>query len=121
MIMMLNEFCVPVKPPLAMIEAASTEVPINAPPIISKTVVNFDFSPNPIAKERINMTIEDVPNIIPLCAAVIGKKPPVLPCATAASAIYVSNNTIAIIANASDARFFRDFVWTYIIYNKTMA
>src|SRR5918912_3561410 len=37
----------------------------------------------------------------------------------AASAIYMTNNTIAMIAKASDALFFLDFVCTYIsIYKK---
>jgi hypothetical protein len=60
---------------LAIIEAASTEPAIRAPPAISKTVVNFDLSRKPIAKARKNKTIEDVPNIIPREAALIGRKP----------------------------------------------
>ena len=75
MIIALNDLWIPVNPPLAIIEAASTELPINAPPVISKTVVNFDLSLNPIAKDRKNKIIEDVPNIIPRWAAFIGRKP----------------------------------------------
>ena len=75
MIIAPNDLWIPANPPLAITEAASTEPPIKAPPVISKTVVNFDFSLKPIAKDRKNKIIEDVPNIIPRWAALIGRKP----------------------------------------------
>ena len=102
-------------PPFAMADAPNTEVPMSAPPAMSKMVVIFVFSPNPIPKDTKNKIIVDPPNIIPLWAALIGKKPCLLPCATAASAMYVSNNTIATIASISEILFLLIFVCKYIL------
>ena len=53
-------------PPFAMADAPNTEVPMSAPPAMSKMVVIFVFSPNPIPKDTKNKIIVDPPNIIPL-------------------------------------------------------
>jgi hypothetical protein len=103
-----------------MADAANIDVPIIAPPAMSKTVVIFAFSPNPIPKETKNKTIVDAPNIIPLWAALIGKKPCLLPCATAASAMYVSNNIIATMASISEILFLLFFVCKYILVHDSI-
>ena len=53
-----------VSPPLAIATAPKTDVPVTAPPAISKMVVTFDFSLIPIPEERKNKIIGDEPNII---------------------------------------------------------
>ena len=103
-----------------MADAANIDVPIIAPPAMSKTVVIFAFSPNPIPKETKNKTIVDAPNIIPLWAALIGKKPCLLPCATAASAMYVSNNIIATMASISEILFLLFFVCKYMVVHDSI-
>ena len=59
-----KELWIAVNPPLAIATAPNTDVPIIAPPAISKMVVIFDFSLIPIPKERKNKIIDDAPNII---------------------------------------------------------
>ena len=115
-----NEFWIAANPPFAMADAPNTDVPISAPPAMSKTVVIFVFSPNPIPKETKNKIIVDAPNIIPLWAALIGKKPCLLPCATAASAMYVSNNIIATIASISEILFLLIFVCKYMLVHDSI-
>lgn len=92
--MPINEPETDASPPSTITEAPNTDVPVMAPPDIIKIVVIFDFTLNPIPSDAKNNAIEDAPNIMPLAAALKGKNP-VLPCPTAASAIYVNNRIIA--------------------------
>ena len=77
-----NEPEIVLSPPLDIADAPSTDVPINAPPAISKMVKVDDFSLKPIPKDAKNSIIDEVPKIIPLSFSVIGKKL-VSPCPTA--------------------------------------
>ncbi len=79
------------KPPAYRI-LPRTDVPRRAPQVIKSALVNFGFSP-PLNKAVINaakkIAIEVVPSIIPRCAPSSGRNP-CLPCATIASAMYMS-------------------------------
>ena len=101
-------------PPFAMADAPNTEVPMSAPPAMSKMVVIFVFSPNPIPNDTKNKIIVDSTKYHS-SLALIGKKPCLLPCVTGASAMYVSNNTIATIASISEILFLLIFVCKYIL------
>ena len=117
MITAKNELWIPDKPPFAITDAPNTDVPINAPPTMSKIVVILAFSLNPIPNERKNKIIDDAPNIMPLWAAVIGRNP-CLPCPIAASAMYNNNKAIAAIATDSEIFLFPIFSWRYICVNQ---
>ena len=72
--------------PSDITDAASTDVPINAPPMIRVEVSSTERSLNPTPKAAKNNITDDVPNVLPLSSAVMGRKP-VSPCATTASKI----------------------------------
>ena len=62
-----NELLIPVNnPPFAIIDVPSTDVPISAPPIISKIVDTLAFSLNAIPNDTKNKIIDDAPKVIPL-------------------------------------------------------
>ena len=62
-------------PPSAIAEAASTDVPIMAPPAIRREVSIGERSLNPTPKATKNKIIDDVPNVLPRSSAFIGRKP----------------------------------------------